>query len=253
MTRVALLPCLVLLACNLMQASEPVTGSLFVKSLAGSITMDGKPLRQHETVDPAGHRFAVEGGPAGIVFSNGLAVLLKAGSRFSVTSITQVEPDPNLPLEHEAENARSDLVMSLEQGVAIFSNITPWATSQFTLELPQGTLSGRISSLVAAADTSPAELLLFQGTMRFTRPGKPDMTLISGQAVDLEEATISERVGVVQNFSPNQQRAFTELRDQAAYLRSIVFFSQLNGSWEGRVMIPKSKLKRPAENDYLMR
>ncbi|MEM8550655.1 MAG: hypothetical protein AAGF10_07680 [Verrucomicrobiota bacterium] len=51
MTRVALLPCLVLRACNLMQASEPVPGSLFVKSIAGSITMDGNPLRQHETVD----------------------------------------------------------------------------------------------------------------------------------------------------------------------------------------------------------
>ncbi|MEM9227503.1 MAG: hypothetical protein AAGA45_06010, partial [Verrucomicrobiota bacterium] len=157
MIRTALFASFLILASNLIYADEPIAGSLFVKSLAGTITMDGKPLRQHETVQPAGRSFAVDGGLAGVVFSNGMAVLLEPGTRFSVTTFTQEEPNPNIPLKDEAEDSRSDLVMSLDQGVAVFSHVTPWATSQFTLTLPQGSFTGRISSLVTAVDAMPSE------------------------------------------------------------------------------------------------
>jgi len=244
--------CLVFLACLAsLSAQDARHGVVFTKSIVGTLRVDGRSVGKHEVIDPVGKRFTT--GPncsAVIVLSNGMGIFIEENASLTFDAFEQELPDPNLKSEFESENSRSDLALTLDSGKVIFSQVKPWPTSSFVLRTPQGKLEGKVSQLAVDFSVIPHELLMLDGTLRFTSRSGRSITLQNGQRLDLDAAQHSAASQVVSEIEPPVEREYQEILTMTRRMRNMVVFTPENGTWESMVILTPESIDSMSYDEH---
>lgn len=242
----------ILLAINPLIADSPKS-IVFIKDTTGDLRVDGQRYSQHEIFDPVGKRIAIENGQATLVFSNGLAMVMRPDTVMTVKAFNQEPPDEYLLGDNDVEVSPSELVLQMDSGGFIAANTKPRATSTLTIEMPQGTLTGNATALAVSLDSVPAEVAVLDGLMRLRRDKYDPLTLQSGQWVDLGKASYQSRGQLLSAMEPARAAAYSERLGQVDRLRRMVVFMPAEQSWQATVMVPEDFVKHAAVNDHHLR
>ncbi len=239
---------------SLMRAQEMRGGLCLVKGLSGSLTADGRQLSKHESFDPVGK--TIESGSSGrscLVFSNRMALVLDPDTTLTVETFQQALPDGSASNADNIELGRSDIRLKLDRGGFALAQVKPRATSDLTIDLPNCTLSGRVSELTVSLDSVPPQVVVLDGNLRMTRKQGRSLLLQSGQWLDLSMISHLSRNDMVKTLDIPHQSAARERTDVAEGNYRLVFFVPTGEGWQPQVRIPKISSQAPAKNDFLIR
>jgi hypothetical protein len=245
---------LIALGCSGLRAEEMRGGSAFVKGLSGSLTADGRQLSKHESFDPAGK--TIVSGPSGhscLVFSNRMALVLDPDTTLVVKSFQQALPDGSARPTDDVELARSEIALKLERGGFALAQVKPRATSTLTIELPQCTLSGRVSAMHISLDTVPPEVAVLEGNLRMSRKSGRDLLVQSGQWLDLGMTSHLSQRDMLKSLDAVHESAVRDETDVAEGNYKLVFFTPSASGWDPQVRILKTATQNAAKNDFLIR
>lgn len=237
-----------------LRADETRGGIAFVKGLSGSLTADGRGLSKHESFDPVGQ--TIVSGPSGrscLVFSNRMALVLEPDTTLKVVKFRQALPDGSAATTDNVEMARSEIELKLERGGFALAQVQPRATSSLTIELPSGTLSGRVSAMIVTLDSAPPQVAMLDGTLRLSRSSGRPLVLQSGQWLDLGKTSNLSTSGMLHTLDTTERKAVSDqIATAQTNYRLVVFSPDGDEGWETQVRIPKASARSAAKNDFMI-
>ncbi len=145
-------------------------------------------------------------GSASLLFSNGALITIKPGSRFYLRKFAQksFNADQNaIPSEIEEEPSQSELLAHLDFGNLIVKAPKLNKSSTMVLSSPLGTagIRGTMFQLVAVRNSVTGDITggvnLISGDISFTDVGGNEVSLVSGQSLQLASGKLGESMATV--------------------------------------------------------
>ncbi|MBT3666716.1 MAG: hypothetical protein HN548_04490, partial [Opitutae bacterium] len=180
-----------------------------------------------------------EDGSACLLFSNGALITIKPGSRFYLRKFAQknFSADHNAnPSELEQEPSQSELLAHLDFGNLIVKAPKLNKGSTMVLSSPLGTagIRGTMFQLVAVRNPVTGDITggvnLISGDISFTDVGGNEVSLVSGQSLQLASGKLGESMATMPGGLVNLTATYGESLSGGAMPPSIdMLFPEVNG------------------------
>ncbi|MBT5716129.1 MAG: hypothetical protein HOI70_04375, partial [Opitutae bacterium] len=180
-----------------------------------------------------------EDGSASLLFSNGALITIKPGSRFYLRKFAQknFSADHNAnPSELEQEPSQSELLAHLDFGNLIVKAPKLNKGSTMVLSSPLGTagIRGTMFQLVAVRNPVTGDITggvnLISGDISFTDVGGNEVSLVSGQSLQLASGKLGESMATMPGGLVNLTATYGESLSGGAMPPSIdMLFPEVNG------------------------
>jgi hypothetical protein len=207
---------------------------------SGDKNSESSALKRGTILAAQGQILNAPGGlAAALVLSNGNALYLPQGGRLTLQEFTQ-EPVTDTSRDRNYEPTRSNVRLSLDDGLLVVSGRNPVPTSTFTLSTPLAQINCHAKSLVVKVDADSVTITVLEGIAEVTAQGTQSHDAVqAGQTATISSQSLHDAYPL--KFNPTSTDVHDRdsvLVDSARRVESYITFTGTLQHFQVAVRIP---------------